>query len=94
MFFNIGQNGDPLNFLWPMQWRALIGQREDLFGQNTCSSLVENVSPHISGNISFIYMEQKWTPTNILLAIQWWAEIGQLKVWSGQNAGFSLVESL
>ena len=49
--FDKGQKGDPYNLLWPMQWQALIGQREDLFGQNAGSSFFENVSPHFSGNI-------------------------------------------
>ena len=82
MFFNIGQNGDPLNFLWPMQWRALIGQREDFFGQNTCSSLVKNVSPHISGNISFIYMEQKMDPNWYSIAntmVGWAYNLGNIE---------------
>ena len=62
MFFDIGIKGGPPNLLWPVQWQALSGQREDLFGQNSGSSLVENVSPHISGNIEFLYMEQNIDP--------------------------------
>ena len=62
MFFDMGQKGDPPNLLWPMQWQALIGQREDLFGQNTGSSLVETVSPNKSENIEFFYMELKIDP--------------------------------
>ena len=65
-----------------------------MFGQNTGSSLVENVSPHISGNIGFFTWSKKFTPTNIPLEIQWLAGIGQLRVWFGQNAGFSLVKSI
>ena len=44
--------------------------------------------------LSVFTWSKKLTPTNIPLAIQWWAGTGKWKVWFGKNAGFLLVESI
>ena len=62
MFYTWDKTVTPLIFLRPIQWRALIGQIEDFFGQDTGSSLVENFSPHISRNIVFLYGAKNGPP--------------------------------
>ena len=44
--------------------------------------------------MSFLTWNKKFTPAIFLFPTQWQTGIGQLKVWFGQNAGFSLVESI
>ena len=56
MFYDMGQIGDPLICYGQCNVKLWL-VRQDSFVQNIGSSLVENVSPHISENI-FFYMEQ------------------------------------